>query len=234
MVITTGFRCHHYYIHNMTQQSPIDIDPYAVKEIIMDDYSGHIDLTLGTGPGRFEHGYTNFKVNWSGDATTVLKLRDGREFRPIQFHFHTPSEHTLQGHHFPFCMHLVHQSTDGNLAVVGVFFQVGEDESPFLKQFWNVLPELDPYGVDVTVDNISFDDLYIASTITDEAFYRYQGSLTTPPYTEHVEWILVKDPRTMSKAQLQHFIDILPGGSNARELQPIQDAAGQLLFCCDA
>ncbi|RHY28231.1 hypothetical protein DYB32_006125 [Aphanomyces invadans] len=199
----------------------------------MDHYAGHIDLTLGSGPGQFEHGYTNFKVKWTGDDNTVLKLRDGREYRPIQFHFHAPSEHTLQGHHFPFCMHLVHQSNDGHLAVVGVFFEIG-DESEFLNQFWNVLPELDPQGVDVAVDKISFDSLYLASVVTDEAFYRYQGSLTTPPYTEGVEWILVKDPRTMSAAQLQHFIDILPGDSNARDLQPLEDAADRLLFCCVA
>ncbi|RHY09023.1 hypothetical protein DYB37_012441 [Aphanomyces astaci] len=209
------------------QQSPIDINPKATKEVVMDKRVGHIHLALGSASGHMEYLDTNFRVNWCGDAKSVLTLRDGREYHPIQFHFHTPSEHTLEGKRFPFCMHLVHQAANGDLAVVGVFFEEGE-ESSFLKQFWHYLPELDPHGEHLTVNNIDFDSL----DITNESFYRYQGSLTTPPFTEGVEWVIVKDARTVSKAQILAFIDAIPGESNARELQPIRGAAGKMLFCC--
>ncbi|KAF0683743.1 hypothetical protein As57867_024138, partial [Aphanomyces stellatus] len=194
----------------MPQQSPIDIVPTEVKELVMDDNNGKIELSLGCCDGHLEHGGSNFKVHWCGDETSFLKLRDGREYRPIQFHFHTPSEHTLEGKPFPFCMHLVHQSDDGHLAVVGVFFEEG-DESAFLAQFWHALSDMDPSGEKLTVENISFEAL----DITNESFFRYKGSLTTPPYTEGVEWVIVRDPRTISAEQLQEFIKVIPGDANA-------------------
>ncbi|CAK4687401.1 hypothetical protein LEN26_007569 [Aphanomyces euteiches] len=213
----------------MHQQSPIDIDPTEVKELVMDDSTGKIELTIGRSDGFIEHGGSNFKVHWNGGNNSVLKLRDGREFHPIQFHFHTPSEHTVEGKAFPFCMHLVHQSKDGQLAVVGVFFEDGE-ESEFLAQFWDLLAEAEPRGEKIAVKDIHFDSL----KIDNESFYRYEGSLTTPPYTEGVEWVIVKDPRTVSAAQIQHFIDVIPADSNARDLQPLEGAAGRVLFCCEA
>ncbi|RHY28230.1 hypothetical protein DYB32_006124 [Aphanomyces invadans] len=211
----------------LPQQSPIDINPNAAKEIVMDKDAGQIHVLLGAAGGCIQHSGSNFKVNWTGDGKSVLRLRDGREYRPIQFHFHTPSEHTLEGKRFPFCMHLVHQAENGDLAVLGIFFEEG-DESPFLAQFWNYLPELDPHGEDIMVNNIDFDSLNIA----DDSFFRYTGSLTTPPFTEGVEWVIVKDPRAVSKDQIKAFVDAIPSESNARELQPIRGAAGKLFYCC--
>ncbi|OQR93923.1 carbonic anhydrase [Achlya hypogyna] len=204
----------------MSQQSPIDIIPTIAKEV-----DNHVELEVGCACGEIEHGGSNFKVHWKGGNNSTLVL-NGVTYRPIQFHFHTPSEHTIEGKAYPFVMHLVHQSEDGKLAVVAIFFDEG-DESTFLAQVWEHLGKVEPHGDRVAVDAISFESL----DINAESYFRYTGSLTTPPYTEGVEWVIVKDPRQISPEQIAEFVKVIPGDTNARDLQPV--VSGKLLFCCE-
>ncbi|OQS03894.1 carbonic anhydrase [Thraustotheca clavata] len=204
----------------MSQQSPIDIVPTVAKEV-----DNHVELNVGCACGEIQHGGSNFKVHWHGDETSTLVLKE-TVYRPVQFHFHTPSEHTIEGKAYPFCMHLVHASEEGKLAVVAVFFEVG-DENKFLAQVWEHLPGLEPKGERVKVDDISFESL----DISGENYFRYTGSLTTPPYTEGVEWVIIQEPRQISQEQIDDFIKVIPGDSNARDLQPV--VGGKLLFCCE-
>jgi carbonic anhydrase len=128
-----------------------------------------------------------------------------------QFHFHSPSEHTITGQSFPMEVHLVHQDEANNYLVVGLMFKEGER-----NELMDALPSFrkqrgeDPYG-----DPIDFNDL-----ITDRSdYFLYNGSLTTPPCTEGVRWVVIKQPIIASAEQIQHYHDLL-GFDNNRPVQP--------------
>jgi carbonic anhydrase len=133
-----------------------------------------------------------------------------------QFHFHTPSEHTIGGKSFPMEVHFVHQSADGNFAVVSALFVEGPTNDnlaklianfPAAKGDTNHLPEV---KLDLTFQ-----------LPTQSPAYSYLGSFTTPPCTENVEWFVLQQPVTASAGQLQAFADRL--NHNNRPLQPLHD-----------
>ncbi len=165
-------------------------------------------------------------IQFNYDAGSGITV-GGTEFSLLQFHFHTPSEHTFEGGaHFPLELHLVHRSGAGTLAVVGVLIRVGDEleagevfEPERLRQ---VLPTAEgvQYHLDLEVD---------AEKLLPENRrpYHYIGSLTTPPCTEGVMWFVLKQPIEMSKSQVDAIVDGLNGlafasrgGSNARPVQP--------------
>lgn len=138
----------------------------------------------------------------------------GVEYVLSQFHFHTASEHTLAGQHFPLEAHLVHKDTiTNNLLVVGIFFETG-NSNLFLEDFIEDLPdEKDEHFSSAQLINVN--DLL--PSMTD--YYTYIGSLTTPPCSEVVTWIVLKNPVDISTSQLQSFVDIL--NHNNRPVQPL-------------
>ena len=143
---------------------------------------------------------------------------DGREYQLKQLHFHTPSEHQIDGVTYPMEMHVVNMiepktPDDPPLYLVMSFlFRMGE-ESPFIKSFLDQVPdeeggeELEPGTVDLTAGD---DDL-------DYEYYHYRGSLTTPPYTETVDWLIVKEIEQASPEQIRR-INLIEG-DNARRVQ---------------
>jgi len=133
-----------------------------------------------------------------------------------QYHFHAPSEHTIDGRHFPMEMHLVHQSAAGELAVLGVLIEQG-DHNPAFEPVWANLP--DEAGEEVHIQHlaVNVDDLLPANHDT----YRYRGSLTTPPCSEGVSWLLAVEPITLSADQIAAFTAIFQG--NNRPVQPLND-----------
>ena len=140
----------------------------------------------------------------------------GRIYHLKQFHFHTPSEHTVDGKHSPMEIHMVHQSDDKSLAVIGVLVQQGSDNKDF-DQLVKHLPNTP--GEKKTHDSVSINvgihvpkDLYA---------YHYVGSLTTPPCSENVQWLVLRTPITMSNEQLTAFSSRLK--NNNRPLQPINE-----------
>ena len=141
-----------------------------------------------------------------GNAVTV----DGKAFGLLQFHFHSPSEHAVDGGHFPLEMHLVHRNTEGSLAVVGVFFEDGAGNAP-LEPVWAVMPHTtEDQGV---VTDFDLEALLPAS----RGMFRYSGSLTTPPCSEGVRWMLMQTPVQASQAQVEAFAGLV--GPNNRPLQ---------------
>ena len=146
-------------------------------------------------------------------------LRIGKErFALQQFHFHTPGGDKLGGEEFPMAAHLLHKSPSGQLLAVVVLFRSGA-ENPLLNTLLPLIParadgnHLHP---DISVD---------ASSLlpTARGYYRYSGSLTAAPCTEGVDWIVMKQPLTLSPAQLarwrQHYAD------NMRAAQPLHQRA---------
>ena len=134
-----------------------------------------------------------------------------KSFELKQFHFHSPSEHTLQGRHFPMEVHFVHQDEAGNLAVVGLMVEEGAHNALLdrLPSFRAARGE-DPYA-----DLVDYNELF-----TDRRnYFLYNGSLTTPPCSEGVQWIVMKQPLVASPEQIQHYRDLL-GFANNRPVQP--------------
>lgn len=125
---------------------------------------------------------------------------DGTTYRLVQFHFHSPSEHTIGGHTYAAEMHLVHKSDAGKLLVVAILFETGA-ENAVLAPVWSAMPvqAAGPTAIAGTIIDVS-------SLLPSAPHYlRYEGSLTAPPCTEGVTWLVVEpDPSTqMSPDQIK-------------------------------
>ena len=145
---------------------------------------------------------------------------DGTRYQLLQFHFHAPSEHTVAGKPFEMEAHFVHKSEDGNLAVVGLLIESGKHNAEF-DSVWAHLPETP--GETRNVENVTIDlPLMLSPTGTPQTisdYYRYDGSLTTPPCSEGVEWIVLTTSIEMSEAQIAAFKAIIH--DNNRPVQPL-------------
>jgi carbonic anhydrase len=156
------------------------------------------------------NGHT-IQVNYSeGDTLTV----GGRAYQLVQYHFHAPSEHTVNGEQFPMEMHLVHTSADGQLAVIGVLIVEGAHNAAF-DPIWAHLPVTK--GVENHLEHVKVD--VDALLPTARTTYRYDGSLTTPPCSEGVKWFVMTTPIALSKAQIGAFTALFHG--NNRPVQPL-------------
>ena len=132
-------------------------------------------------------------------------------FELKQFHFHSPSEHTVKGKSYPMEVHFVHQHEDGALLVVGLLFEEGPrnvamDELPSFRAARGLEPSTEPID-------------YNALILDRDQFYLYNGSLTTPPCSEGVEWVVMKSPIIASQDQIEHYYALL-GFDNNRPVQP--------------
>lgn len=155
------------------------------------------------------NGHT-IQVNYP--AADTLTLGDDT-YQLVQLHFHAPSEHTLDGRHFPMEMHMVHKAADGRLAVVGVWIDRGL-HNPTVEPIWAHLPA--EMGVETHYPAVAVDvDALLPAERTS---YRYDGSLTTPPCTEGVTWMLMTTPIQFSPEQIAAFTEIIT--KNNRPIQP--------------
>lgn len=194
-----------------TRQSPIDIKEGARLELepIRFDYK--------PSPLRIvDNGHT-VQVNYlEGSSITVA----GERYDLKQFHFHKPAEERIDGRSFALVAHLVHQSVEGRLAVVAVLFDMREQDNAFLRGLWPHLP-LEPKR-EVFNSAVSLDvNELLPETRT---YFTYMGSLTTPPCSEGVRWIVLKTPVEVSPKQVAVFGRLYM--TNAR---PIQPANGRLI-----
>lgn len=140
---------------------------------------------------------------------------DGVRYELLQFHFHAPSEHTINGQFSDMELHLVHKSADGNLAVVGVMLNKGAENAAFAPVFDNMPAVVDEENNPDALVNT--EDLLPEDGLT----YRYIGSLTTPPCSENVRWYVMKTPVEVSEAQVAAFEAIFH--NNNRPVQPLND-----------
>jgi carbonic anhydrase len=158
------------------------------------------------------NGHT-IQVNYTeGDTLTV----GDASYELLQYHFHGPSEHTLEGKHFPMEMHMVHKAADSSLAVIGVFIEEGAHNTAF-DPIWANLPK--EKGIETHFEGVTVDvDALLPRTRTT---YRYDGSLTTPPCSEGVKWFVMTEPIQLSKDQIGAFTALVEG--NNRPVQPLND-----------
>ena len=139
---------------------------------------------------------------------------DGVRCALLQFHFHHPGEHTVDGAETPLEMHLVHRSGRGATVVVGVLFAEGAANAA-LAPVWAAMPtEAGAASASVSLD-------LAALLPAGRETWRYRGSLTTPPCTEGVDWVVLVEPLTLSAAQIDAFAAVYP--NNRRPVQPLGD-----------
>lgn len=174
------------------QQSPIALYTRSAKRLS----DREIALHFGTAKGELVNNGHTIQFNVA-DATTNAVAYKGVSYALAQFHFHTPSEHRLDGKSFPMEMHLVNKDASGKITVVGVFIKQGRKNAA-LPGLWDQLPAPNaaPKAGEV--------DLAALLPASHKAMV-YAGSLTTPPCSEEVNWIVMEQPIEMSRQQIQAF-----------------------------
>ena len=185
------------------KQSPLNIiGPFEKsKDTLSVDYK--------EGPLKMLNNGHTIQVNIEPGSTLTI----GKEsFDLLQFHFHRPSEEQVDGKNASMVAHFVHKSKEGKLAVIGVMLNEGKD-SAAIKTLWANLPPKE--GEEFLPPKVTFNP---GSMLPKEmAFYNYEGSLTTPPCTEGVQFYILKTPVDISKQQLAKF----PFKLNARPVQSL-------------
>jgi carbonic anhydrase len=173
---------------------------------------------------QFDYRSSNFRVLDNGHTVQVnvspgnfIEVT-GKRFELVQFHFHRPSEERINGRLFDMVAHLVHKDIEGRLAVVAVLLDRGNAQ-PLVQAIWNNLP-LEKGDEVIARLPLDLNELLP----TDRSYYTYMGSLTTPPCSEGVLWMVMKTPVTISAEQIAIFSRLYP--MNAR---PIQSASGRLI-----
>ena len=183
-------------------QSPIDLTGAVdanLDELILDYPNRGI-------VGEVNNGHTIQENLKPGNFITI----QGQQYEAKQFHFHSPSEHRIDGKTYPLEVHVVHANQIGQLAVLGVLFNEGE-ENTMLNQLNGFRPAgSEPYTGPV--------DYNLLITGLNE-FYAYNGSLTTPPCSEGVLWVVLKNPVTASREQIDRFHNEMAADTN-RPIQP--------------
>lgn len=149
------------------------------------------------------------------------------EYKLLQFHFHTPSEHTIDGKHSDMELHLVHVNVLGDVAVVAIMMNIGSDGNYLVDRIINLAPNT--VGHEKSEGSALNARQLLPSNLN---YYMYSGSLTTPPCTEGVRWFVLRTPVAVSSAAVQRSKDIiraLPGyegfDNNNRPIVPINGRA---------
>lgn len=191
-------------------QSPIDLTGEKLVDLA--------DIGIEYRPSSFavtNTGHSMQAVYDSGSFATI----DGRQYELKQIHHHTPSEHTVDGKHVPAELHFVHQDADGKLAVLGVLIEEGTANETVQRFIDSAPAEVGATAVAAS-DKLDANSLLPAKRDT----FRYSGSLTTPPCTEGVTWVVFTTPITASAQQLSKLAGL--SGQNNR---PVQDLEGRKL-----
>jgi carbonic anhydrase len=189
------------------EQSPIDVAQPTDADLVNLDFAYQTVSPLHI----VNNGHTA-QVNVPAGLTLTL---DGTSYSLKQFHFHAPSEHTVDGQALAMELHLVHAAEDGTLAVVGLLLAEGEAHE-VLKPVFEAFPAMAGPEQEVA-GSVELAALLPAVRTT----YRYEGSLTTPPCSEGVHWLLLTEPAQVSAAQVAAFHKVF--GDNARPVQPLNE-----------
>ena len=147
---------------------------------------------------------------------------DGKEFELLQLHFHTPSEHLIDGVTYPMSMHIVNRMTgdtsDGrpHYLVIAILFKMGQ-ANDFIGSFLEAVPVDPGTSAHLKPGMVYLDELFPGCKMPH--YFHYRGSLTTPPHTETVDWLVLKHVKEASPEQIQRINEI--EGDNARHVQAL-------------
>ena len=192
---------------NGQQNSPIDL-----KDAI-DATLGKLQLDYGAVPLVVRN--TGHSIQLDLHAGGTMRV-GGKQYDALQLHFHHPSEHLLNGRRFPMETHIVHQGPDGTLGVLAIFFETGK-ANPAFQRVLDAMPSDKNQTRQVADAVVRASDFLPPAN--QRSFYRYEGSLTTPPCSETVDWVVLSQPVQVSREQINAFERVYP--FNARPLQPL-------------
>ena len=190
---------------SVERQSPVDIAGYTTgdRQDLSFAYTGHAKSLTNT--GEF------VKVLYEDAGGIEL---DGQTYQLAEAHTHNPSEHTINGESFALEMHLVHKRESGEIAVVGILYRLG-DPDPAIQSIIDAAPKQDET---ITPTSPMEATNYLPSS---HSYYAYTGSLTTPPYTEGVQWHVMSEIAQVSEQQVTQLAALTGGGPNNRPIQPL-------------
>lgn len=213
----------------LASSSPHD-DPYMVCETGKRQSPINIDMPLQTDKQetlKFRYKPSKLHVVHDGHSAQAVHEADskvlwqGRAYPLLQFHAHAPSEHLLEGLAYPMELHLVHKHAEGHVVVIGLLVKIGAKNEELARagdwieqRLGHRLPEK---GEEIS-GALELDVSKILPKNTSH-YYLYQGSLTTPPCTEGVQWIVLKEPIEVSDQQVRRFLRSY--GHTARPAQPL-------------
>jgi len=186
-------------------QSPVNLTGMVEADL------APIEIAYGSTPVEVVNNGHTIQVNIAPGSTLTFY---GQTFELKQFHFHTPSENKIDGKSFPLEAHFVHADKDGNLAVVALMFEEG-DKNEVLEAFWSAMPENSDSKN--KLENAPTPDKLLPES---KDYYYFNGSLTTPPCSEGVRWIVLKAAATVSKDQVEKFAHVMHHPNN-RPVQPL-------------
>ncbi len=186
-------------------QSPVDLNRFIDAKLPkLKIYYAGIAFDV------INNGHT-IKVNTQGRNEVIV---DGKKFSLVQFHFHTPSENKINSKQFPMEAHFVHKSDDGEYLVIALMFEKGEENKALQKMLNDVSAKVG--------ESKKLHEMFNPGELFPRKldYYRFEGSFTTPPCTEGVRWIVLKNPVTASKEQIEKMHKVM--GNNNRPVQPLK------------
>eukprot|EP01018_Ginkgo_biloba_P035482 Gb_20980 [translate_table: standard] len=201
------------------QQSPIDL---MKKKIHIYPHLGKLKRNYHAASASLMNRGHYIMVKWAEGAGTIDI--NATEYTLKQCHWHSPAEHTLDGIRYPLEIHLVHQTEDNQTAVIGILYKYGRHDT-FLAELMDEIKSIsDMKPLEEELGIVDPRHIKLGS----RKYYRYVGSLTTPPCTEGVIWTIVKKVRTVSREQVRALTSAVDNGfqKNAR---PTQDANERLV-----
>ncbi len=223
---------------NTQNQHSVEVSNYSIPDV---DH-GTLQSPINILTNQSQNGKHRIKLNFDGKINKVENLGHTvqLDFKPgtnvkyenniyefVQLHFHTPSEHLIDGVTYPMEMHIVNKLksskhlTDSiqKYLVIGVLFKMGESNK-FVEEFINLIPVHNHEEIEISEDLVHLQDIFNQRVMPkDSSFYHYDGSLTTPPYTESVNWFVLKQILTASLNEVQKINSI--EGNNARHVQAL-------------
>jgi carbonic anhydrase len=187
-----------------TRQSPIDISKAAPTDLPALEFEYHdVPLTI------LNNGHT-IQINYAPGSFVRI---DGHRYQLVQFHFHHPSEEKIGDHVYDMVAHLVHKDAEGHLAVVAVLLTKGQ-ANPLVQRLWDHLPRQVAQEDTLPELRVNAADLLPKH----RGYFEFDGSLTTPPCTEGVRWVVLKEPQEISPTEIATFGKLFH--NNARPTQP--------------
>jgi carbonic anhydrase len=207
--------------NNGMAQSPINILTFVADK----DISRNLPIRFNTQIVAVENLGHTIQVDFKGGSECQA---DGRTYTSKQFHFHTPSEHMIDGMTFPMEMHIVNILNDSSnkekpsYLVVGILFKMGK-ENKLLSEFLAHVPKEESEKDSLPTGTVNITDLspQLFNGGPGNSFYSYDGSLTTAPFTERVHWVILKQIVEASPEQIIAIEKM--EGNNARHIQEIYD-----------
>ncbi len=192
-------------------QSPVDLKDFVEAKL------PPVRINYQSAREVVNNGHT-IRVNYAGDGGNLVI--DGQTFKLLQFHFHAPSENHISGKSFAMEAHLVHVNDQGELAVVAVMFEEGRENAE-LEKIWKAMPKHAGDKNPLPAGARAYQLLP-----ANQDYYRFNGSLTTPPCTEGVRWLVMKNPITASAKQIKEFEHVMHHPNN----RPIQSLNARMVL----